>query len=163
MKKAIALAVVASLLATAGVALARTNYRDVINLTGGWQIDEVTVDASAAELDVIPISYTIADASAEATIYLNMPHAGKVKKIWTVANGAVGTADITLTCNIGATAITSGVVTIATSGSAAGDVDSATPSALNTVTAGQPVNCVVTGGGAGGSPIVHVTVELERT
>lgn len=94
------------------------------------------VTATAVELNETILTMSIADLSAEATYYLVMPHAGTVTKIWSVTNGAVATADVTITCNIGATPITGGVVTIATAGSAAGDVDSATPSAANTVTAG---------------------------
>ena len=106
------------------------------------------------------LSLDIADGSAEATYYLVMPHAGTVTAIRTVTDGAVGTADITITANIGATPITNGVVTIATAASAAGDVDVASPTAANTVAALQPVNLVVTGGGGGGSPRIHVVIEL---
>ena len=55
-----------------------------------------------------------------------------------------------------------GVVTIATAASAAGDIDSCVPSALNVVTAGQAVNFTVTGGGAGGTPRVHLVMEILR-
>lgn len=104
----------------------------------------------------------IADGSADATYYLVCPHAGTISKIWTVTDGAVGTADITVTGKIGSTAITNGAVTIATSGSAAGDIDSATPTAANVVTAGQAINFVVAGGGSGGSPRIHVAVVITR-
>ncbi len=107
-----------------------------------------------------PLCLDIADGSAEATYYLIAPFAGTITKIYTVIDGAVATADITITSKIGATGITNGVVTIATSASAAGDIDSATPSALNTVTAGSAINLVVTGGGAGGTPRIHVVVLL---
>ena len=120
------------------------------------------ITATAAELNESVLTMDIADLSVEATYYLVLPHAGDISKIWSVIDGAVVTADVTLTCNIGATPITGGVVTIATAGSAAGDVDSATPSAARTVTAGQAVNCVVTGGGAGGTPRGHVSFVLTR-
>lgn len=106
------------------------------------------------------ITLDIADGSADATFYLVMPFAGAITRIRTVIDGVVSTADITITASIGATPITNGVVTIATAGSAAGDVDVATPTAANTVTAGQPINLVVAGGGSGGSPRIHVVVEL---
>jgi hypothetical protein len=105
----------------------------------------------------------IADGSADSTYYIVSPHAGTISKIYSVTDGAVGTADITLTGRIGSTAITNGVVTIATAASAAGDVDSATPTAANTITAGAALNFVVAGGGAGGSPRVHVVVVIDRT
>ena len=104
----------------------------------------------------------IADGSADTTYYLVAPHAGTVTAIYTVTDGAVGTADITVTAKIGSTAMTNGVVTIATSGSAAGDVDVANPTAANTITAGAAMNFVVAGGGAGGSPRIHMVVVIAR-
>lgn len=105
----------------------------------------------------------IADGSAEATYYLLSPVAGTISNIYTVIDAAVATADITLTTNIGATPVTNGVVTIATAASAAGDIDVATPTAANAITAWAAMNFVVTGGGAGGTPRIHVTVEITRT
>ena len=118
--------------------------------------------ATAAELNTYVISSDIADGSADANYYVVAPHAGAIKKIWTVTDGAVGTADITVTPSIGGVDVTDGVVTIATAGSAAGDVDSATPSAANVVTAGQAIKLAVAGGGSGGSPRIHVAIEIER-
>lgn len=129
---------------------------------GALKIGGVAIGADAAELSRYMVSLDIADGSAEAVYYAVCPHAGDIKKIWTVTDGAVSTADITVTAAIGVTPVTNGVVTIATSGSAAGDVDSATPTAANTVTAGQAVNFTVTGGGSGGSPRIHLVMEIER-
>lgn len=109
------------------------------------------------------VSLDIADGSAEAVYYLLSPVAGTISKIYTVTDGAVGTADITITAAIGATGVTNGVVTIATSGSAAGDIDVATPTAANTITAYGAVNFTVTGGGSGGTPRIHLIMEVTRT
>lgn len=133
----------------------------------GVTVDENTlamdgVTATAAELNTYVVCLDIADGSAEAVYYAVCPHAGAISKIWTVIDGAVSSADITITAAIGVTGVTNGVVTIATAGSAAGDVDSATPSAANVVTAGQAVNFTVTGGGSGGSPRVHLAMEILR-
>ena len=113
---------------------------------------EFVVGDPATVTNEVVLSFDIADGSAEAVYYLVSPYAGAIKTIQTVTDGVVSTADITITPKIGSTAVTGGVVTIATASSAAGDVDSATPSAANTVTAGQAINFTVTGGGAGGSP-----------
>lgn len=129
---------------------------------GTLKLDGTTVSATAAELDEYVVNLDIADGSAEAVYYVVCPHAGTISKIYTVTDGAVGTADITITAAIGATGVTNGVVTIATAASAAGDVDSATPTAANTVTAGQAVNFTVTGGGSGGSPRVHLAMVISR-
>lgn len=139
------------------------DIRDHDGSTVGLKLAGTLVTTTAAELNETFVSINVTDLSAEATYYMVMPHAGSITKIWSVTNAAVATADVTLTFKIGATAITGGVVTIATAASAAGDVDSATPSALNIVTAGQAINFVVTGGGSGGTPLGHVVVVLTRT
>lgn len=113
--------------------------------------------------DPLPLCLDIADGSLDATYYLVAPFAGAISKIYTVIDGVVSTADITITAKIGSTGMTNGVVTIATAASAAGDVDSATPSAANTVTAGQAINFVVAGGGSGGSPRIHLVALLTRS
>ncbi len=123
-------------------------------------MDDLT--ASAAELNEYVLTLDIADGSAEAVYYLVCPHAGAINKIWSVTDDAVATANITITAAIGVTPVTNGVVTIATAASAAGDVDSATPTAANVVTAGQAINLTVTGGGAGGTPRIHVAVVISR-
>lgn len=133
----------------------------------GVTIDATTLamtglTATAVELNQYAVHLDIADGSAEGVYYVVCPHAGDIAKIYTVIDGAVSTADITITAAIGAVAVTGGVVTIATAASAAGDVDVATPSAANTVTAGQAVNFTVTGGGAGGSPRVHLVMVVTR-
>lgn len=129
---------------------------------GSLKIAGTAVGATADELNQYALTLDIADGSAEAVYYLVCPHAGNIVKIYSVIDGAVSTADITITAAIGATPVTNGVVTIATAASGAGDVDSATPTAARAVTAGQAINLTVTGGGAGGSPRIHVTVVIER-
>ena len=129
---------------------------------GALKIGGVQVSASAAEINETILSLDIADGSADADYFLVSPHAGAISKIYSVIDGAVGTADITITASIGATPVTGGVVTIASASSAAGDVDVATPSAANVVTAGQAIKLTVAGGGTGGSPRVHVAVVISR-
>src|SRR5579885_2599203 len=106
----------------------------------------------AAEMGEVALCIDIADLSADATYYMVCPYAGTITKIYSVIDGAVSTADATITAKIGSTAITNGVITVTSSGSAAGDVDSCSPTAANVVTAGSAINLVVAGGGSGGSP-----------
>ena len=129
---------------------------------GALKIGGVQVSASAAELDETILNLDIADGSADADYYIVSPHAGSISKIYSAIDGAVGTANITITASIGATPVTGGVVTIATAESAAGDVDVATPSAANVVTAGQAIKLTVAGGGTGGTPRIHVAVVISR-
>lgn len=123
----------------------------------------VPADLQAAPGNKLYLTLDIADGSAEAVYYLLSPVAGTISKIYTVTDAATSTADITITAAIGATGVTNGVVTIATAASAAGDIDVATPTALNTVTAWSAVNFTVTGGGSGGSPRIHLVMEITRT
>jgi len=129
---------------------------------GALELAGTALTATADELNQYSVFLDIADGSAEAVYYVICPHAGTISKIWTVTDGAVGTADITITAAIGGTGVTNGVVTIATAGSAAGDIDSATPTAANTVTAGQAVNFTLTARGACDSPPVHLSFVISR-
>lgn len=104
----------------------------------------------------------IADLSAEASYYVVAPVAGNVAKLLSAIDGVVGTADVTITPSIAGVDITNGALTIATAGSAAGDVDTATPTAANAVAAGQVIKLTVTGGGSGGSPRGHVALVIEH-
>lgn len=118
--------------------------------------------ATAAELNDYAVTLDIADGSADAVYYVIAPHAGTISQIKTVIDAVVSTADITITPAIGVTAVTDGVITIATAASAAGDIDTATPSAANVVTAGQAINFTVAGGGSGGSPRIHLVATITR-
>lgn len=94
--------------------------------------------------------------------YVASPVAGSITKLESVLlGGAVATNDAVVTGKIGAAgagvAITNGVITIATAGSAIGDVDSATPTAANAVSAGSLIYFTVSGT-PGGSRTALVTI-----
>lgn len=96
---------------------------------------------------------------------VQVPFAGTIKSIRTVEReGGITTNDAVLTFKIGTTAITNGVVTVATSGSAAGVKDSATPTAANAVVAGDAINVTVSGTpGAAKSVVVEFEIELSNS
>lgn len=85
---------------------------------------------------------------------------GKIKRITSCLGGAISGADATLTAKISGTAVTGGSITVAQSSSAAGDVDSATPTAANTFTSTDHIE-IETDGGSTGTHEVLVTFELE--
>lgn len=92
---------------------------------------------------------------------VHVPYAGTIKSIKTVEiEGGITTNDAVLTFKIGTTAITNGAVTVATSGSAAGVKDSATPTAANALAAGDAINVTVSGT-PGGDKSVAVAIEVE--
>ena len=57
--------------------------------------------------------------------------------------------------------MTNGGITIANAASAAGDVDSSTPTAANALTAGQALECITDGGSTDASKAV-VSVVVSR-
>ncbi|MCK5606461.1 hypothetical protein KAR91_31455 [Candidatus Pacearchaeota archaeon] len=129
-------------------------------VTAGQAIEIITDGGSTdASLAVVTIEITpaaaapkkvyltgeIADISTGASSWVTTPVAGTISNIWTVIDGAIITVDAGITFEIGGTAVTGGGITIAFSGSAAGTVDSATPTALNTVTAGSAIEIITDG------------------
>jgi len=89
--------------------------------------------------------------------------AGTITELRTVLKaGAVTTNDAVCTFKIGTTDITGGAITIAQSGSAAGDIDSASPSAANSFTAEQYL-AVVVSGTPGGTRKVGWTAVISVT
>lgn len=117
---------------------------------GIWAFDEDFIDLDIASLTTV------------TTYNLIMPHTGTITKIYTVIDGAIGVSDAVLTLSIAGVAVTNGAVTISFSGSAAGDIDSTVPSALNTATQGQRLSLAVTGGPTGATRC-HVSIIFLRT
>ena len=91
------------------------------------------------------ISIRIPDVSTADTVYAPVPFAGKITRIMSSIDAAITGADAGLTFTIGGVAITDSAITVTQSGSAAGDVDSSTPSAANTVAAGDYISCITDG------------------
>jgi hypothetical protein len=119
------------------------------------------ITATVAELNQYAVTCQIDDISSAASFWVVAPHAGTIAKVYTVINGAISVADAVITLEIGGTLVTGSTVTIATASSAAGDVDSSTPSAANTVTAGQAIE-VITDGGSTGTVKAEVTILITR-
>ena len=108
------------------------------------------------------LTLDITDITAVADYYIVSPFAGTIVKIYSVIDGTIASANKTLTASIDGVAVTNGAITIAYSGSAAGDVDSCTPTALNTVTAGQAIK-IAAAGATTNAVRVHVTIQIQRT
>ncbi len=113
-----------------------------------WQPQAITLDITTLD--------TVTD------YYVVMPYACTIKKVYTVIDAAVATADKTLTLSIGGVAVTNGVITITSAASAAGDIDSCTPTAANSVSAGAALKIAATGGSTGNARC-HVTIIYTRT
>lgn len=102
----------------------------------------------------------IADISSAASTWVISPVAGNITKIWTVLEGgAITGADAAITFEIATVAVTGGAITIGYDGSAAGDVDTCSPTAARTVTAGQAIE-ILTDGGSTGARKANVLIEI---
>ena len=106
------------------------------------------------------LSVQLTDISTASSAYVVTPKGGTIKKIYSVIDGALATADSALTTYIGGTAITGGGITVAFTGSAAGDSDVATPTALNVLSDGS-VFKVTSDGGSTNTVICTVTILVE--
>lgn len=134
-----------------GVSTAATG--SVLTAAGGvgaWSFPQYMIDLDIVSLNTVTAYHVIS------------PFAGTISHIVTVIDSAIATADTTITTSIGGTNVTNGVVTIAYSGSAAGDTDIATPTALNTVTEHQAIKLTVNGASTGAARC-HVQIHIQRT
>lgn len=134
---------------------AQTNGTDnALNLGGTVQT------GGGQSLKKTYITVDMTDISTASTVYVASPVAGDITKIQTIINGSISNSDAVITGKIGAVAITGGAVTIAYSGSAAGDVDSVSPSAANTVAVGDNINFTTDGAS---THTVRATILVEIT
>lgn len=106
------------------------------------------------------ITVRITDISTAETLYLMLPKC-KVTKIWSVLSGAIADVDATITCYRIDTGLTDGVITIGYDGSAAGDIDSCSPSANNDFNGSDQYLKLVGGGESTNTVPVLITVEFE--
>lgn len=103
----------------------------------------------------------IADVSTAEVVYIPIPHGGSVAKVTTVLEGAITIADATVTVK-NAAGSSMGTITVAYTGSAAGDVDTLAPTTNNTV-ADDSFITVETNGGSTDAQRLWVTVSIDRS
>ncbi|MCK5602296.1 hypothetical protein KAR91_10515 [Candidatus Pacearchaeota archaeon] len=115
---------------------------------------------SGQDFRTVVLNVRMDDISTADTVYIASPVAGTIQSISTVIDGAITTGDAVLTASIAAAAITGGVVTIANAGSAAGDVDSVSPSAANVVAVGDQIN-VATDGGSTNTVVANISILIS--
>ena len=116
----------------------------------------------AVAVEEFILNATITDISASNSNWVVSPYAGTVDKIYTVNENALATSGAAaITFEIGGTAITDSAISIALS-SASGAIDSSTPTALNTLTAGQAIE-ILTDGGSTNASKAEVTFVCSRT
>lgn len=111
--------------------------------------------------DIVIQTWVTLGTADDPLTYLYMPHAGTITRIDTKITGALATDDEVLTIKDG-DGNSMGTITIAASGSAAGDEDSLVPSSNNTVAEGEWIE-IETGGQNSNAEraIVAVTLRLS--
>jgi hypothetical protein len=87
---------------------------------------------------------------------------GKIKKISTCIPTAIATTNTIVTASIGTVAVTNGAVTIPFTSSAAGDIATATPTALEKFGPTDYIKLVSDGATSTTLPVM-ITLELEMT
>jgi len=129
--------------------------------SGTWQkISKSQIDASLKNKNLTAFTYKFKDVSTATSQWVAAPLAGKIKTIYTALGGALGTANAVISFEIAGQAIASGNITITQASSAAGDLDTSTPSGSNTVTAGQVIE-VISNGGSTNTVDVSITFVLD--
>jgi len=118
---------------------------------------------STFNLNKITLPFFIADVSTAGQIFVPVPDEfdGQVVEIRTALNGAIATADAVLTPKINGVAMTNGAITIANSGSAAGDVDTSRPTSVNVVRPGEAIEIETTGASTGTVSVFGTLVILR--
>jgi hypothetical protein len=103
----------------------------------------------------------VTDISTAGSTFVAVPDLGNIVKIYTSIKNAITSADAAITFEIGGTAVTNGAITVTQAGSAAGDVDSSTPSAANRVEEGGSIEIISDGASATACEMI-VTFVIRR-
>ena len=125
-----------------------------VDTQGVWRpIDQRKVYVTLALADLI---------SAHAAVYrVPSPIAGRITNLSTDLSAALATGDAIVTGKIGAVAITNGAVDIVQAGSAAGQINTAAPTAANAVAIGSDINFTI-GGTNTGAAAATLIIEITR-
>lgn len=129
-------------------------------------VDTVYVSDGAASgtWKQAPYSYSITaklvDLSTASSTFIVPIVGGNITAIYSVIDNAITVADAALSFAINGVPITDSGITIAFTGSAAGDIDSSSPSAARTVAAGDKITITTDGGSTDACP-VHLTFKVD--
>jgi hypothetical protein len=111
-------------------------------------LQKVLSTGTAFPLDEFIVQAELDDISTASTAWAVAPHAGVLQRVYTVLHGAISGADSVITASFGGTTVDGLSITVAQSGSAAGDVDTDTPTAAHAstdVAAGDKIGFITSG------------------
>lgn len=100
---------------------------------------------SILTMDHIVLTVTETDVSTAGSVFVVCPSDAKFVKAYSVIDGTIATAPAVITTEIDGVAVTNGSMSITHTDSAAGDVDSCTPSAANHISAGGVLEFITSG------------------
>lgn len=135
--------------------------KGVASATDG-QIAHASSSAVNWEFQFFTVNVTIPAFGTAKDLYVVSPYAGTLQKCMVTTQEATGGADETFSFTIGGAAVTNGNITIATSGAAAGDVGTSSPTGNNSVAANATIKCT-TAGDSNNTGDAHVTLLIKRT
>ena len=107
------------------------------------------------------VTAEIEDISTASSTFVAIPDGGRIIKIITALQGAISGGNAAISFEIGGTAVTGGGITVAHSGSAAGNVDSAEPTAANRVEEDGSIE-MITNGASSNAVKLLVTFVIRR-
>lgn len=96
-------------------------------------------------MNEVYLNTQLADMSTAGSCFVACPVRGKIVRVYSSISAAITTADCTWSLEINNVAVTNSTGTITTAGSAAGDVDSSTPTGANSVNPGDRIEVVSAG------------------
>ena len=121
--------------------------------SGAWTSKETLVGET--------LTGYIDNISASSTVHVPIPFAGTISKVVTVLEAAIGSSDATITVK-NASADSMGTITVTQASSAAGDVDSLSPSSNNTVLANSFIT-VASDGASTNAASLRFVIVLDRS
>ncbi len=113
--------------------------------SGTWSLVPPASITGVNNVNRVGLNVSITDISTPSSHWVVSPIAGDIVKIYSVIDNAITGGNCGLSFEIAGTPVTNGGITITQAASAAGDIDSATPTAANTVTAGQAIEVISDG------------------
>ena len=116
--------------------------------TGSWQYIDYE------------LSFVVNNANTVFNSWISIPYSSKFIKAYAVVNSTFS-ADQTLTFKINNVAVTDGVIALAHTGAVAGTVFNCTPTALNSIGAGEAFE-ISNGGGSAATFSITLTLIFER-